>query len=53
MVTPVQRRAWVAWVRKAFQLSTLAACRATRGPALDHHVPEPQSPAGGAAGAVA
>jgi putative transposase len=29
MVTPAQRRAWVAWVREAFQLSTSAACRAT------------------------
>jgi putative transposase len=29
MVTPAQRRAWVAWVREAFRLSTLAACRAT------------------------
>jgi putative transposase len=29
MVTPAQRRAWVVWVREAFQLSTLAACRAT------------------------
>lgn len=29
MVTPAQRRVWVGWVREAFQLSTLAACRAT------------------------
>jgi putative transposase len=29
MVSPAQRRAWVAWVREAFQLSTQAACRAT------------------------
>jgi hypothetical protein len=29
MVTPAQRRAWVAWVLEAFQLSTSAACRAT------------------------
>lgn len=29
MVTPAQRRVWVAWVREAFQLSTHAACRAT------------------------
>jgi len=28
-VTPAQRRAWVAWVREAFQLSAHAACRAT------------------------
>jgi len=29
MVTPVERRAWVAWVREAFQCSMSAACRAT------------------------
>ena len=29
MVTPVERRAWVAWVREAFQCSMFAACRAT------------------------
>jgi putative transposase len=29
MVTPAQRRAWVAWVRETFQLPTLTACRAT------------------------
>lgn len=29
MVTPAARRAWVGWVREAFQLSTAAACRAT------------------------
>lgn len=29
MVTPAQRRVWVAWVRESFQVSTLAACRAT------------------------
>jgi putative transposase len=29
MVTPAQRRAWVGWVREAFQVSTLGACRAT------------------------
>lgn len=29
MVTPAQRRAWVAWVCEAFRLSTRRACRAT------------------------